>query len=307
MKTKYVYVKPEWHQKAITALSVVEPSESVRNSIKILSDITQLPKDHPKFDFILAGSEPYLAKHLMDMLGSNGIVVKMGTGYDNIELDAAKELGIRIFTCGHVESMMKSICEYDEAMVYDHVKRPWNGRKDLIASIDDISIGLIGCGRIGNYVCSYSRLHDRINRVYDPRLSKCVNTRYEDVLWGLDAVIKCSDVILVHIPLEYIGMDGCIKSNECFLNGELLSKMKAGACLVNASREDLIDWEWWRNKGRSEFEFTNRRLVVDSNVSTDKCGMLSDALFMTDHVAAYGKCRYDMMKSCIETICRLVL
>lgn len=307
MKTKYVYVKPEWHQKAITSLSVVEPSESVRTSIKILSDITQLPKDHPKFDFILAGSERYLAHHLMDMLGPNGIVVKMGTGYDNIELDAAKELGVRIFTCGHVESMLKSICEYDEAMVYDHVKQLWNGRKGLIPSIDDISIGLIGCGRIGNYVCSYSRLQDRINRVYDPMLSKCINIRYVDILCDLNTVIRHSDVILVHIPLEYIGMDGCIKSNECFLNGELLSKMKAGACLVNASREDLIDWEWWRNKGRSEFEFANRRLVVDSNIPTDKCGMSSDKLVMTDHVAAYGKCRHDMMKSCIETICRLVL
>lgn len=161
-------------------------------------------------------------------------------GYDHIDLESAKRLGIRVCNAAYAPDgvadftvMMILMClrNYKQAMwrgqVNDFSLEGLQGRE-----LKDLTVGIVGAGRIGAQVIrDLSGFGCRIlvNSRRDPALEPLA----ESV--DFDTLLARSDVISLHVPLT--------PSTRHMIDREAITKMRSGVILVNCSRGELMDIE----------------------------------------------------------------
>mgnify|MGYP001732920809 CR=1 FL=1 len=159
-------------------------------------------------------------------------------GYNNIDLVAAKELGIKVCNAAYPPNgvadftvMMILMClrQYKQALwrgqVNDFSLQGLQGR-----DMNELTIGVMGTGRIGLQVLkNLSGFGCRL-LAYDiyknPEAEKLAT--YVDQ----DTIYKECDVISLHMPL--------FDSTYHIINHETIAKMKDGVIIINNSRGGLV-------------------------------------------------------------------
>lgn len=180
-----------------------------------------------------------------DLIGSMDTTVKVigraGVGLDTIDLEAARQAGITVInqpTYGTTEvachgvAMLLALHRRLRA-VDRYVREGWSGRLDLgrMQPIDEMTVGLIGCGRIGSAVAGM--LAGMVEEViaYDP-FTSALPPGVEEVD-SLETLLARSDVVSLHVPLA--------PETKGLLTAERLAAMRPGVLVVNVSRGGLID------------------------------------------------------------------
>ena len=162
-------------------------------------------------------------------------------GYDHIDLDHALAIGIRVCNASYAPNgvadftvMMMLMClrQYKQALwrgqVNDFSLTGLQGRE-----MKDLTIGIIGTGRIGTQVIrNLSGFGCRI-LAYDLRRNPAVESQVTYV--DFDTLLGQSDVISLHMPL--------LESNRHMINREAIARMKDGVVIINCSRGELADIE----------------------------------------------------------------
>lgn len=185
---------------------------------------------------MIAGTEPLTATILEKATGLK-ILVRCGIGMDNVDLEAAKKLGIKVFntpdaptrsvaelTLGHILSLLRRISESDRAI--RHGK--W---QPLMGSLlYEQTVGIIGFGRIGKMVGNLLTLFGAKVLIHDD-FARETNRDLNFV--SKDEIFSNSDIVTLHLPYT--------KENHHLVNAEMLSKMKPSSFLVNISRGGLVD------------------------------------------------------------------
>jgi len=160
-------------------------------------------------------------------------------GTDHIDVAYANEIGI---TIGNVSYEPNIVAEYAIMMMLmasRHIKTILSRYQVQDFSLVDVrgrllknlTIGVIGTGRIGQQVISYLKPFECEIIAYDlyeqPHLKETVSyVSYEEIL-------KRSDLITLHLPST--------DENIHMINREAIAKMKKGAVIVNTGRGTLID------------------------------------------------------------------
>lgn len=191
---------------------------------------------------LIAGTEP-ITRKVMESATNLKLISRIGIGLDNVDLSAANELGIKVsytpdapapavseLTIGLMISTMRSIHIANMNMHQGHWDRFFG------KSFKDLTIGIIGLGRIGKRVlnhlngfkCKEILLNDLTE--YD-NISSSNNIRWVDK----KEIYTKSDLISLHIPLNKI-TNNLIGSKE-------IEKMKDDVILINTSRGGIIDEE----------------------------------------------------------------
>ncbi len=164
------------------------------------------------------------------------------TGYDNVDLEAVKSMGIKLSNAPG--SNKESVAEHVIAMVLAFLKdlRFLDGelRKGnwpvLTASRDLMgkTFGIIGMGAIGR------RLVERLIALqvgilyYDVRRLSTEEEDYLGVTYSnLEDLLKESDIISIHVPLD--------ANSRSLISAKELSMLKDGAILINTSRGGVVD------------------------------------------------------------------
>jgi phosphoglycerate dehydrogenase-like enzyme len=171
------------------------------------------------------------------------VIGRTGTGYDNIDIGAATRRGIPvIYTPG---AGARSVAEGTMAMILSLVKKipmldqktrcgEWTVRENaVIGDMQGMVLGIIGLGRIGREVANLARAFDMDVIAFDPGISGTTPTPPRTRLVSLDELLRNSDVITVHAPLN----DG----TKGMLDKGRLNSVKKGAILVNLARGGLIE------------------------------------------------------------------
>ena len=162
-------------------------------------------------------------------------------GYDHIDLEYARSIGMRVCNASYAPNgvadftvMMILMClrHYKQAMWRGHVNdfslAGLQGRE-----MKDLTIGIIGTGRIGTRVIrNLSGFGCRI-LAYDLRRNPAVESMVTYV--DFDTLLSQADVISLHMPL--------LESNRHMINREAIARMKDGVVIVNCSRGELADIE----------------------------------------------------------------
>ena len=160
-------------------------------------------------------------------------------GYDHIDLEAAKKYGLKIsnvtYSTGSVADYtvmlilmslrrMKSIIKRAEGMDYS---LPGNiGRE-----IKDLTVGVVGTGKIGTHVIKNLSGFGCKILAYDPYANPEAASYAEYV--SLDELFASSDVITFHTPAT--------ESSFHMVNKDSMEKMKDGVVIVNTARGSIID------------------------------------------------------------------
>ena len=171
------------------------------------------------------------------------LICEAGTGYNNIDLDAARKKGITVCNIpsystervAHTAIMM--ILNLSSAMQVQ-MKMLACGNHDNFTGnlqvphveVNGKTLGIIGAGHIGRKVMQIAQALDMSILVYTrtPREDE-KGIRYV----SLEELLKNSDYISMHCPLT--------ESTKHMINRETLSLMKPSAFVINTSRGALID------------------------------------------------------------------
>jgi len=170
------------------------------------------------------------------------VVVRAGTGLDNVDAAAAREKSIAVYNTPNANSV--SVAELVFALLIgferhlvDAAREMRDGRweKTRFAGheIAGRRMGLVGFGRIAREVAIRGRAFQMEVWAYDPVLEKWP----EDFAWvkrvELGELLVASDVLSLHVPL-----DGKTRG---MIGAPELAKMKLDAVLINCSRGGVVD------------------------------------------------------------------
>ena len=171
------------------------------------------------------------------------LIVEAGTGYNNIDLNAAKERGITVCNIpaystervAHTVIMMilnfASTMQKQIGMLAKGDRS--NFTKYLQVSHTEVNgktLGVVGAGHIGMEVIKVAKVLG-MNILVHTRTPKAVGEGVRYV--SLDELLENSDYITLHCPLN--------EQTKYMINKEAISKMKPSAVIVNTGRGPLIN------------------------------------------------------------------
>ena len=160
------------------------------------------------------------------------IVSNFAVGYNNIDLDAARELGVTVtntpgvlteatadLTMALLLAVTRRIVESDAAL-RETGRSEWEPLAFLGASLQGKRLGILGMGRIGTAVAARARAFGL----------EIIGVRRGD---SLDELLATSDIVSLHVPLS--------RETHHLIDAQALAKMKPSAYLINTSRGSLVD------------------------------------------------------------------
>ena len=171
------------------------------------------------------------------------LIVEAGTGYNNIDLNAAKERGITVCNIpaystervAHTVIMMilnfASTMQKQIGMLAKGDRS--NFTKHLQVSHTEVNgktLGVVGAGHIGMEVIKVAKALG-MNILVHTRTPKADGDGIRYV--SLDELLENSDYITLHCPLN--------DQTKHMINKETISKMKPSAVIVNTGRGPLIN------------------------------------------------------------------
>ena len=160
------------------------------------------------------------------------VISNLAVGYNNIDVEAARELGIVIantpgvlteatadLTMALMLAVMRRIVEADEE-IRTMGRCEWEPLKLLGASLQGKTLGILGLGRIGTAVATRARAFGM----------EILGVRRGD---SIEPLLETSDVVSLHLPLS--------RETQHIIDAAALAKMKRGSYLINTSRGALVD------------------------------------------------------------------
>jgi glycerate dehydrogenase len=170
----------------------------------------------------------------------------MATGYNNIDVVAAKNHGITVTNvkaygpasvAQHTFALLLALTNHLELHSQSVFNGDWVASPDFcytktpLTEIAGKTIGLVGLGDIGSQVARIARAFDMRVIAYRKNPTQTRDTDIEMV--PLETLFRESDVISLHCPLT--------EETRELINQERLSWMKPNALLLNTGRGPLIN------------------------------------------------------------------
>lgn len=215
------------------------------SDVTVYDDTTneELPGRIQGTDIIVTKEMPVSAEMIQRFPESVKLICEAGTGYNNIDLEAARKKGITVCNIpaystervAHTAIMM--ILNLSSTMQVQ-MKMLANGNHDNFTKnlqvphieVNGKTLGVIGAGHIGKKVIKIAQALDMNILVYTrtPREDE-KGIRYV----SLKELLEHSDYVSLHCPLT--------ESTKHMINKETLKLMKPSAFIINTSRGALID------------------------------------------------------------------
>jgi len=251
----------------------------------------------------------YTEKIISKLTNCKGIV-RIGTGFDNIDLGSAKKNNIVVsnvpdygtndvadHTWALILSLERGVVRYNQSMLD---QGPWSWELGLdLNRIQDKTLGIIGFGRIGTAVAVRAKSFGMNVLFYDPYVSIGIEkalgiSRTHD----LDELLGSSEIVTIHTPLT--------NATKSMVNKDFFKKMKKGSSLYNTARGEIIvmDDLYWALKNNTlkfvgldvlETEPANyKHPLLNSWINNEL--WIKGRLAITPHAAFYNIQSYDEMR-----------
>ena len=192
------------------------------------------------FDVIIAGTEPITEK-VLNRASRLKLISRVGVGLDSVDLVAARKRGIQVsytpdapapavaeLTIGLMLSLLRSIHLASSEMHRGEWHR-YFGRR-----ISEVTIGIIGVGRIGGRVVRCLSGFGNSNVLINDVCPNPAFTQAPNINWADQAdIFQHSDVISLHVPLTS-------QTKNMIMRKHLL-QMKSDAIIINTSRGGIIN------------------------------------------------------------------
>ena len=173
------------------------------------------------------------------------VVGRLGVGLENIELPACAQRNIKVIpaTGANAESVAEYVIGAAIALTRGFIPATistLNGEwpRSRFSAYHEFlgkTIGIVGFGSIGRIVAKKANAFGLKCLAYDPVLSgnEVVLEGFKVPLVSLNALLSQSDAVTLHLPF--------LPETKGLFNLDILSQMKAGACLINTARGGIVD------------------------------------------------------------------
>lgn len=171
-------------------------------------------------------------------------VVTATTGADHIDAEALRVRDIPLLTLRGQTDLLRSLTPAAElswllvmacarrirGAIDDVLAGSWDRNRHPGLMLKGRSIGIVGCGRIGQWMARYAEAFGMHRLGYDPHIDpwppgiECV---------PLGELLARSDVISVHVPLN--------DQTRGLLGAREFESLRHGAILVNTSRGEVVE------------------------------------------------------------------
>ena len=217
------------------------------------------------------------------------IVSRCGVGVDNIAIKSANELGIAVTyipdycveeVADHVTAVMlalnRRLIQFDRSVK----ETGWHSRDTSvpISRLRDMTLGIVGLGRIGRAVSLRARSFGLNVLAADPIVSAEDAAEAGARLADLPDLLRESDFVTVHAPLT--------PETQNMIGEAELATMEPTAFLINASRGPLIDESaLYQALTDGGIAGAGLDVLVDESAADDSPLLGLDNVLITPHVA----------------------
>ncbi len=195
------------------------------------------------FDVIIVRSRTKVTREVIESADKLKVIARAGSGLDNIDLEAAKEKGIKVVNAP--DALKVSVAELVIAMMIVVARRAHYSYRALLegkwekvmgTEIMGKTLGVIGFGRIGREVAKRAKALGMDVIAYDvfdlSNIAKEMGVKFTQ---DLDEVLRNADIITLHVPLT--------PETRNMINKEAIEKMKDGVIIINAARGEVMDYK----------------------------------------------------------------
>jgi D-3-phosphoglycerate dehydrogenase len=185
-----------------------------------------------------------MTERVMQAMAPGAVIVRYGVGVDNVDLVAAKALGVRV--CNVPDYGVEEVADHAAAMTLALARKldsygagirdgHWAIKQIVggVRSLRETTVGLIGLGRIARaYATRMAAFGCRVVG-FDPYVSDDQARAAGIEPLSQEAVIDGAHVLSLHVPLT--------PGTRHLIDAARLARMPEGAILINCSRGGLVD------------------------------------------------------------------
>lgn len=234
--------------KSVLADQDIQPSEVLRESVAgeldleigVDSDEEALTEALQGIDVLFGTSRLPLTRHVLEKSDLN-VLAKIGTGLDNVDLAAARELNIPVtytpginaqavaeHTVGLTLAVARNVVANDRSLAEGY----WRDAIELGTGISGKTYGIVGFGRIGRRVAGVLSGFNVDVLAYDPYVLEQDTDITGTVLTSLEDLLNRSDIVAINAELNE-ETRGLISHSE-------FETMKESAIIVNTGRGPIV-------------------------------------------------------------------
>lgn len=184
----------------------------------------------------------YVDRKVLEKLPNLKLVTTMSTGFDHIDIKECKKRKIAV--CNVPTYGENTVAEHTFGLILTITRKIGEATYRTRAGdftlkglrgydLKGKTIGVVGCGHIGEHVVRIAKGFEMNVLVYDvkrkPKLAKRMGFRYA----SFENLLKNSDIITLHAPY--------IKATHHMINSKTIKLIKKGAVLINTARGGLAD------------------------------------------------------------------
>ncbi len=209
---------------------------------KLGLSVSELHKTIGDYEAIITRSGTLVDKALLDHARNLKIIARAGVGIDNVDVEAASSKGIIVVNAPygnvnsaaeHTMAIMLALCRNvpiaNSSLKGGEWKRaPFTGRE-----LKGKTVGIIGLGKVGGRVARRCRAFEAEVITYDPYISEKRADDFGVKLVSLEDVIRFSDIITVHTPLN--------RETRDLISADHFKGMQDGVIVINCARGGIIN------------------------------------------------------------------
>ena len=170
------------------------------------------------------------------------VISRYGAGVDRVDIAACAKRGIKVTNTPGTNSV--AVAELAFALMLnvarnipflnDSVqKNAWPATASEGIELKGKTLGIIGFGAIGKNLATRALAFGMTVHAHDPLFDAAFATQHGIIKSPLDALLRQSDFISLHIPLT--------PQTKHLINAAAIARMKPGAIIINTARGGIID------------------------------------------------------------------
>ena len=194
-----------------------------------------------QIDGVICGDDHFTEKVFERAAPRLRVISKWGTGIDSIDRGAAAKYGVRVlntrgaFTDAVADSVIGYVLCFARGLPWlDRAVRADRWTKVLGRSLSEVSLGVIGVGRIGKAVLSRGKGFGTQllgNDIVDMEKDFIEGVGVE--MLTLEELLEASDFVSLNCDLN--------PTSRHLINAKTLSRMREGSVLINTARGQIVD------------------------------------------------------------------
>jgi D-3-phosphoglycerate dehydrogenase len=202
----------------------------------------ELLKEIKHYDGLIIRSATKVTADVIAAADRLKVVGRAGSGLDNVDTQAATRRGIVVMNTPGGNTV--TTAEHTMAMIFAMTRRipqataslkggKWEKERFMGMELYGKTLGIVGMGQIGGYLCKLAQGVSMNVIAYDPYLAEERAKKMGVELLTVQDLFKRADIISVHTPLT--------PETKALINAAAIETMKPGVMIVNCARGGIIN------------------------------------------------------------------